>query len=147
MQTHDSSLVSKAFGEHADTGLIVAYQSHQDALRFLSSALGQPNGIALLQGPAGAGKTTIVKEQLAWSSRDASVAFVEGMHLTPRRLLTDMLSQFGVDTDSEDDEELLHELNNFVTQQTRFVRPPVLIVDNADHATLSALRLLNWVAA
>jgi type II secretory pathway predicted ATPase ExeA len=147
MQTHDSSLVSKAFGEHADTGLIVAYQSHQDALRFLSSALGQANGIALLQGPSGAGKTTIVKEQLAWSSRDASVAFVEGMHLTPRRLMTDMLSQFGVETDSEDDEKLLHELNNFVTHETRFARPPVLIVDNADHATLSALRLLNWVAA
>ena len=147
MQAHHSSLGSKAFGEHADTGLIVAYQSHQDALRFLSSALGQPNGMALLQGPTGSGKTTIIKQQLAWSSRDSSVALIEGIHLTPRRLLTNMLSQFGVHTVSEDDDQLLHKLNHFVTQETRFARPPVLIVDNADHATSSALRLLNWLAA
>jgi type II secretory pathway predicted ATPase ExeA len=147
MLAHDSSLGRKAFGEHADTGLIVAYQSHQDALRFLSSALGQPNGVALLQGPTGSGKTTIIKQQLAWSSRNSSVALVEGTRLTPLRLLTNMLSQYDVRTVSQDDEQLLRELNNFVTQETRFARPPVLIVDNADHATSSALRLLNWLAA
>ena len=73
MPAFDSSLISKAFGEDTDAGLIVAYQSHQDALRFLSSALGQANGIAVLQGPAGSGKSTIVKEQLDWSSRDAAL--------------------------------------------------------------------------
>jgi type II secretory pathway predicted ATPase ExeA len=147
MPAHGSSLGSKAFGEHADAGLIVAYQSHQDALRFLSSALGQANGIALLQGPTGAGKSTVIKEQADWSSRDAAVALVEGTHLTPRRLITDMLSQFGVRTVSQHDEQLLQAVNNFVTQQTRTARAPVLIVDNADRATSSALRLLNWLAA
>jgi len=147
MQVHDSSIGSKAFGEHADARLIVAYQAHQDALRFLSSALGQANGLAFLRGPTGSGKSTIIKEQLAWSSRDAAVALVEGMHLTPLRLLIDMLSQFGVETGSENDEQLLHKLNGFVTEQTRAARAPVLIVDNADHATPSALRLLNWLAA
>ena len=147
MQAHDSSLGSKAFGEHARAGLVVAYQSHQDALRFLSSALSQANGVALLQGPTGSGKTTIINEQLAWSSRDAAVALVDGMHLRPRRLLNDMLSQFGVQTANDHDEQLLHKVNNFVTEQTRFARPPVLIIDNADHATASALRLLNWLAA
>jgi len=147
MQVHDFSISSKAFGEHADAGLIVAYQSHQDALRFLSSTLGQANGFALLQGPTGSGKTTIIKEQLAWSARDAAVALVEGTHLTPLRLLIDMLSQFGVQTASQNDEQLLHKLNQFVTEQTRAARAPVLIIDNADHATPSALRLLNWLAA
>jgi len=147
MRAHDSSLGRKAFGEHADTELIVAYQSHQDASRFLSSALGQPNGFALLQGPTGSGKTTIIKQQLAWSLRNSSVALIEGNRLTPRRLLSNVLSQYGVRTVSEDDDQLLRELNNFVTQETRFARPPVLIIDNADHATSSALRLLNWLAA
>jgi len=147
MPAHDSSLGSKAFGSHSDAGLIVAYQSHQDALRFLSSALSQANGVALLQGPAGSGKTTIVKEQLGWSSRDAAVALVDGTRLTPRQLLTGMLSQFGIQTAAQDDEQLLQMLNNFLTQQTRTTNAPVLIIDNADRATSSALRLLNWVAA
>ncbi len=147
MHSHETSLSNKAFGESADADLIVAYQSYQDALRFLSAALSQVNGLAFLQGPSGSGKTTIIKEQLAWSSRDAAVALVEGTHLAPRRLLVDMLSQFDVQTASEPDDQLLHKLNSFVTQQTRLERSPVLFIDNADQMTLSAMRLLNWLAA
>jgi len=147
MHAHDPSLGSKAFGSHADSGLIVAYQSHQDALRFLSSALSQVNGVALLQGPKGSGKTTIVTEQRSWSSRDAAVAFMDGTRLTPRQLLSGMLSQFEVRTASQNDEQLLQMLNKFLTEQTRKAYAPVLIIDNADLATSSALRLLNWLAA
>jgi len=147
MQELSSSLVSHAFGEHANAGLIVAYQSHQDALRFLSAALGQANGAALLQGPAGSGKTTIINEQRSWSSRDTAVALLEGTHLTPRRMLASMLAQFDVPTTSQRDDELLQELNKFLTQQTRGGRIPVLIIDNAHRATPSALRLLNWLSA
>lgn len=147
MQTHDFSLGARAFGDHTDPGLIVAYQSHQDALRFLSSALAQRNAAAILQGPVGSGKSTIVREQLAWSSRGAAVALVEGKQLSPRRFLVDMLSQFGIQTGAEPDDELLQKLNNYVTQQTRYAKSPVLIIDNADQATSSALRVLNWIAA
>lgn len=147
MHAHDPSLGSKAFGSHSDSGLIVAYQSHQDALRFLSSALSQANGVALLQGPTGSGKTTIIREQLGWSSRDAAVALIDGANLSPRQLLNGILSQFDVRTASQNDEQLLQMLNNFLTQQTRTAKAPVLIIDNADRATSSALRLLNWLAA
>ena len=147
MQELSSSLVSHAFGEHADTGLIVAYQSHQDALRFLAATLGQANGVAVLQGPAGSGKTTIINEQQTWSSRDAAVALLDGIHLTPRKLLASMLSQYGVPTTSQYDDQLLQELNKFLKQQTRSGPAPVLMIDNADRATPSALRLLNWLAA
>ncbi|MDH3350891.1 MAG: FHA domain-containing protein, partial [Gammaproteobacteria bacterium] len=105
------------------------------------------NGTALLQGPPGSGKTTILTEQHDWSVRDAAVALVDGVRLAPRRLLTGMLSQFGITTTSEHDEQLLQQLNHFVVQQTRTAIPPVLFVDNADRATPSALRLINWLAA
>ena len=147
MQELSSSLVSHAFGEHADSGLIVAYESHQDALRFLASTLGQPNGVALLQGPAGSGKTTIANEQRDWCARDVAVAIFDGTHLTPRNLLSGMLSQFDVQFAAQHDDQLLQLLNNFLTQQTQSGRTPVLIIDNADRATPSALRLLNWLAA
>ncbi|MDH3374144.1 MAG: FHA domain-containing protein [Gammaproteobacteria bacterium] len=147
MHKRSWTLASKAFGEQADNRLIVAYEAHQDALRFLSAALGQANGIALLQGPTGSGKTTIVNEQQGWSSRDAAVALVDGAHLTPRRLVNDMLSRFGIHTASQHDEQLLQQLNRFITQQTRSRRAPVLIIDNVDRATSSALRLVNWLAA
>ncbi len=147
-QPSESALSSKAFGNLADDALVVACQSHQDAMRFLSASLGQANGVGILQGPNGSGKTTIVKQQLAWSRRDAATAFVDGKHLTPRRLVTDMLAQFGVGTTvSGDDQQLLQQLNNFMSQETRGGNPPVLFVDDAEQATSSALRLLNWLAA
>jgi type II secretory pathway predicted ATPase ExeA len=147
MQSHENSMASKAFGEHADEALIVAYRSHQDALRFLSSALSQPNGIALLSGPSGSGKSTIVREQGTWSSRDTAVALVDGNKLTPRQFLQSVLSQFRVAPVPLHDEQMLQSINSFATQQKRDGQVPVVIVDNVDRATPSTLRLLNWFAA
>jgi type II secretory pathway predicted ATPase ExeA len=147
MQEQGSKSGNTAFGEHADSGLIVAYQSHQDALRFLSAAHEQANGVALLQGSTGSGKSTIVKEHREWASRDVAAALVDGAHLTPRQLLTAMLSQFCVQAVSDEDDQLLQALNRFVSQQARSGVAPVLIIDNVDRAAGSTLRLLNWLAA
>lgn len=147
MQTNGNSLANKAFGEQTEKALIVAYQSHQDALRFLSAALGQPNGIALLQGPNGSGKTTIVREHLIWSSRDVATALVDGIHLSPRQLMQSVLTQFGVDPVPLHDEQMLQALNKFAVQQKRDGRVPLVIVDNVDRASPSTLRLLNWLVA
>ena len=147
MPIHESTLASKAFGKHADPSLIVAYQSHQDAMRFLASALAQPNGIALLQGPSGSGKSTIVKAQRDWSALNSVVAILDGTHLTPRSLMNGMLSQFGIESVSQHDELLLQQLNSYMTQQTREGHAPVLIIDNADRASTSTLRLLDWLSS
>jgi len=147
MEISNSSLGSKAFGEHSNSGLIVAYQSHQDALRFLSAELAQASGVVLLLGPEGSGKSTIINEQVDWSGRDTSVALLDGVHLTPHQLTAGMLSQFDIQSTSQEDEQLLQLLNTFLTEQTQSGRTPILILDNADRATPSALRLLNWLAA
>lgn len=147
MDKLSSSLSSKAFGELADPGLIVAYQSHQDALRFLTAELRQANGVALLLGQEGSGKTTIINEQLEWSARGAAVAFLDGVHLTPHRLTSGMVSQFDIQSSSEQDEHLLQALSAFLTEQTQNGRTPILILDNADRMTPSAFRLLNWLSA
>lgn len=148
MQAYDSALSSKAFGDLADPGLIVAYQSHQDALRFLGAALERANGVALLRGPRGSGKTTTLREQFATLARDSAVAMVEGEQLTPRTLVKIMLEQFGVDVPPlDDDQRLLQRLSAFLTEQAYAGKMPVLIIDDADKASSSVLRLLNWLAA
>jgi type II secretory pathway predicted ATPase ExeA len=147
MSIHEASTASKAFGKHADPSLIVAYQSHQDAMRFLAAALAQPNGIALLQGPAGSGKSTIIKAQRDWSALSSVVALLDGTRLTPRSLMNGMLSQFGIKSVSQHDELLLQQLNSHMTQQSREGHAPVLIIDNADRASTSTLRLLDWLSS
>lgn len=148
MKTHDSPRSKRAFGELADPGLVVGYRSQQDALRYLSSVLRRPNGVALLQGPAGSGKSTTLRELRAWSPRDRAMAMVCGEHLSPRGLVVSTLEQFGVDVPPHNDEQqLLQRLSTFVSAQSRDGKAPVLIVDDADKAPSSVLRLLNWLAA
>lgn len=148
MQAYDSALSSRAFGDLADPGLIVAYQSHQDALRFLTAALGRDNGVALLRGPAGSGKSTTLREQFGRLARDSTVAMVHGELLTPRTLVKIMLEQFGIDVPPlNDDQQLLQRLTSFLTEKLHAGTTPILIIDDADKASSSVLRLLNWLAA
>lgn len=145
MDSKASSPGSRAFGAQADTALVVAYQSHQDALRFLAAALAGPNRMGLLQGPGGSGKTTVLQQLSA--GIDAAVALIDAADLPPRQLLTGMLAQYEVAVVSQQDEQLLQAIANFVSREARNDRAPVLIVDNADRASPSVQSLLNWLAA
>lgn len=147
MPDSDTPIASRAFGSQADPSLLVAYQSYQDAMRFLAAALAQPNGIALIQGPDGSGKSTIARSQRDWSARLAPVAMLDGTHMSPRDLLAGMLSQFGIDRVAEHDEKKLQQLNKFMAEQARDGRAPVLIIDNIDRASKSTLRLLDWLSS
>lgn len=147
MQTDHSELGDKAFGKHANSKLIVGYDSHQDALRSMAAAIRRSNGIAALSGPAGSGKTTLIHEQRDWELQNSAVAVIAGANLSPRRMLTTMLSQFGITTTSQHDDHLLQLLSNFLNRRTRGGHAPLLILDDADRASPSALRLLNWLAA
>ena len=147
MATDGSSIAKKAFGEGAANGLIVTYESHQAAHRFISTALADPNGVALLQGPRGAGKTTIVNEQLPWLKRESLVAIFDGTRTTTRDLVSGMLSQFGVEIIPDGDEEMLQSLSSYLSEKAQSGPAPVLVVDNADRLGSSTLSLLNWLAA
>ena len=147
MQANHSVLGRRAFGGDADSLTIIKYRSHHDALSFLLTALRNPNGVGLLHGPDGAGKTTVARELAMQMSGDSDAAFVDGTHLKPRVLLTRMLTQFGTRTDAEPDEELLKTVTEFIVQQTRTWQAPVLIIDNVDKMYPSSLRILNTLAA
>ncbi len=147
METNHSSLGNQAFGEDADALITIKYRSHHDALDFLQSALRQPNGIGLLRGPDGAGKTITVRELAMHLSRDADVAFVDGTHLKPRGLLTKILSQFGHDSKADPDDQLLQAVSEIAMQQTRSWQPPIVIIDNVDRMYPSTLRILSALAA
>lgn len=147
MDTSQPALNSRAFGEHADTRLVIAFDAYRAARRHLSEALDQAGGCALLEGPAGSGKTTTIREHAAWAGRESPVAVLNGAGISPRQLVGGMLTQFGFEQVPEHDEQVLRTLNRFLGEQARSARVPVLFVDNFDRTTASTRRLLNWLAA
>lgn len=147
MITSDPTLSSKAFGEHADNKLTIAFSAHQAARRHLAEALSQSGGLALLEGPAGSGKTTTIREHAAWIGRDLPVAVLNGAGISPRQLVSGMLTQFGFEQIPLHDEQVLHALNRYLREQVQSGKVPILFVDNFDRTTASTRRLLNWLAA
>ena len=147
MQAKHTSLGNRAFGGDADALTTVRYRSHDDALAFMQSALRNPNGVGLLHGPEGSGKTTSVRELATQLANDADVAFIKGTHLKPRGLLTTILKHFGFEPQAEADDKLLKAIGDFAIQQSRSWQPPILIVDDVDRMYPSTLRILNTLAA
>jgi type II secretory pathway predicted ATPase ExeA len=146
MHENHASLGSRAFGEDADALTTIKYRAHQDALASVISALRNPEGIGLLHGPAGSGKTITSRELATQLSTDADVAFVDGTHLKSRDLLFKALTQFGYLAKADSDDELLIALKEFAIQQTGSWQAPVLVIDNVDRMYPSTLRILNSLA-
>jgi type II secretory pathway predicted ATPase ExeA len=147
MATCGSSLARKAFGEDADKDLIFTYESRRAAHRYVSSALEEKIGIAILQGPHGAGKTTIINELAPRLKREVPIALFDGAKASMQFPVSSMLSQFGVDIIPQEDERMLQTLSIYLIRQARSGTAPILIIDNADRLEPSTLSLLNWLAA
>ena len=143
MQAKGTGFSEKAFGTEAAGLVTVSYKSHKEALYCLETALNTTNGVGLLQGPDGSGKTVTVRRLEEMLPGDCAVAFIDGTRIKANEMMTEMLQQFGYDTELETDYELESMVKMFATQQTVSNQPPVLIVDNVDRMYPSALRALN----
>ena len=146
MNTQLADFAKRAFGPEAASLTTVAYLSCQQALQFLLSALSRSSGIGLLQGPAGSGKTTMVRNLAAKLAHDTPVAFVDGQRLKPVQLLASILDQFDVPGGDEPEDELVRLLAGFAGQQASAYQAPVVIVDNVDCMYPDTLRALNALA-
>jgi type II secretory pathway predicted ATPase ExeA len=143
MQAKGTWFSEKAFGEEAAGLVTVSYKSHKEALYCLETALNTTKGVGLLQGPDGSGKTVTARRLEEMLPGDCAVAFIDGTRIKANEMMSEMLKQFGYDTDLETDYELESMVKMFATQQTVANQPPVLIVDNVDRMYPSALRALN----
>jgi type II secretory pathway predicted ATPase ExeA len=146
MQANGTGISDRASGKEAAGLITVRYKSHLDALHFLEAALGTSNGVGLLLGPDGSGKTTTARRLKEMLPGDCAVAFIDGTRIKAKKMMTEMLLQFGYDTDLATDHELDRMVKMFATQQTVSNQPPILIVDNVDRMYPSALRTLDTFA-
>ena len=146
MQAKQSWFGHQAFGAEADGLVTVSYGSHEKALKALSKALKRDEGLGLLQGAQGSGKSTIAQRLADMLPGSTAVALVDGTHLKPHDLLSQSLSQFGYDTGLQSDSELEQVVKMFAAQQAKATDAPVLIVDNIDRMYPSALRTINTLS-
>lgn len=147
MNPKQTDFGEQAFGEQAESLVTVKYESQQHALDFIWSVLGDGTAVGLIEGPAGSGKSTVLRQFISELPRDAAVAIVDGTRIKPRGLLSEILARYGYVPDLQSTDELLRMIAMFAGQQTRTYQAPILLVDNADQMFPSALQTVSKLAA
>ena len=141
-----AGLHEQPFRTHGRPLSTVSYASHQQALQALVETCNTPNGLSLLQGPALAGKSTLIRFFVDTLPEDCSVAVVDGKDLNTTALLEAALRQFGYVFEHSSPNELLGMMRVFALQQAASDEPPLLIIENTHALRPSALRALCELA-
>ena len=146
MQQKHTWFGEQAFGENAANPPRLDFQSQRNAMDYVRQSIAGSSGIALLQGPKGSGKHTIVERFAGTLPSATACAIVDGARTRPEELLSSALAEFGYVTELTSVDELLKMVNVFTTQQLRTCQAPILIVENIDQMYPASLRVLTILA-
>ena len=118
----------------------------QEAWGAIEYGIRSREGIILLTGEAGTGKTSLIRKLLEWlHEHRMPTAFIFNSHLESKHLYDFMLADFGVRPDPRWQGNALMCLSQWLTERCREGQIPVLIVDEAQGLpvhVLEEIRLL-----
>jgi len=139
-------LREKPFSLSADPRFLFRSPAHAPAFDELLAGIRRREGLIVLTGEIGTGKTTLLRTLLERLDRDTHVAYVHNSALNIEGLLEYILHDWGVKSVGATHAQRLFELNEFLIDQHRQGLSPVLVIDEAQNLsveTLEAVRLLS----
>ena len=123
------------------------HRSYARSKAYLDYALLQGEGFVMITGAPGTGKTTLIREIMAnIDIASVQVATLTSTQLRTRDLLQMVATAFNLRFIDADKATLLTALEQFLQQQSQSGRRAVLIVDEAQGLSVSALEELRLLA-
>jgi general secretion pathway protein A len=134
------------FAPTPDPKFLFQSTRHREALAQLLYGVRERKGFIVLSGEIGTGKTTLLRTLLERLDGSTPVAYVHNSALQIDGLLEYILHDWGAKSQAPTHAQRLFELNEFLIEQHRAGRSPVLVIDEAQNLsieTLEAVRLLS----
>jgi general secretion pathway protein A len=144
--------VQSPFTLAPDPRFLYLSPSHQDALQLLLQAINRKEGIVVLTGDIGTGKTTLCRTVLERLDMSSFTSLVLNPFLSVEELLREVLLDFGVVSReavrsgrvaAASKHELVTTLHEFLLSLTPIGGKGVLIIDEAQHLSTDVLEELR----
>jgi general secretion pathway protein A len=121
--------------------------THRKALSYLGYGLAQGEGFIVITGDVGAGKSTLVAHLMQTIDRGRlTAATIVTSQLDGADLVAMAAESFGIDTRGADKPATLKAIENFLHAEARAGRRCLLIVDEAQNLSVSALEELRMLS-
>lgn len=140
-------LTVKPFALNPDPKFFFGSRGHNEAMSYLRYGQQQGEGIVVITGDMGTGKTLLARNLLVELAKENVVAAHLGAaQLDPDEMLHMVAASFGIPHEGKDKAALLRELENFFTRKARERRRLLLIVDNAHSLSARSLEELRMLS-
>jgi general secretion pathway protein A len=134
------------FGVNPDPRHLFLTRQTQTTLDALIQGVQSRQGLILLTGDVGTGKTTLINSLLEWLQQNGvPTAFIFNSHLEARELFELMLADFHIASEVRSTSSAVSQLNAWLLERYRAGETAVLIVDEAQGLpshTIEEIRLL-----
>ena len=140
-------LTGKPFQLTPDPEFYFRSVTHRKALSYLGYGLAQGEGFIVITGEIGSGKSTLVAHMMqTLDARQVTVAQIVTSKLDGEEIVHVVARSFGLDIDGHDKASALSALEGFLHEEARAGRRCLLVIDEAQNLSVSALEELRMLS-
>lgn len=136
----------KPFSLLPDPEFLFFSKKHEKALNLLELGILNQSGFCVISGEIGAGKTTLVRELLNRLDERVRVGLISNTNSTFSDLLSWILAAYELDSESSEAIFQYRRFTDFVIEQYAGGKRTLLIIDEAQNLSLSALEQLRMLS-
>lgn len=127
------------FGVTPDPRFFYSHPLYLEGLAALVHGIETKKGCMLVTGDMGTGKTILLRKLMCLLDARVHFVFVSNTHLTSFGLTELMVESLGLSNKEKSRLEMIQDLNNYLIEQLKTGRTPVLVIDEAQKLRDEAL--------
>src|SRR6059058_6073864 len=139
-------LRERPFALTPDPDYLYPSRVHKEALSYLRYGIESHAGFVVITGAIGSGKTTLLQTMLRGLDGQTTVARVMNTLLDPRELLESAMIDVGLDPAGKSKPAMLKAFGEFLVNERSAGRLVLLVIDEAQNLTLSALEEIRMLS-